>query len=145
MERYELTEPFAALLDEDGITMKTAIATNDTVTTSQTTPDAPAVPEVTEDITDRCRPSSVFRAMDANQDVVTDSTETNTHRALVRTVRGLNKFYVVGRLGLEPRTYGIRTVVRPGSTVYDCAAAERFSLRHDSTVFEGVSGPKVDP
>jgi len=133
VERYELTEPFAALLDEDGITMKTAIATNDTVTTSQTTPDAPAVPEVTEDITDRCRPSSVFRAMDANQDVVTDSTETNTHRALVRTVRVLNKFYVVGRLGLEPRTYGLM-ITRLGRLLSSTDAACHLRYSHSRTV-----------
>ena len=106
VERAELTEPFAALLDGgDTVTMeKAASSTEDVVTTSHAAPDAPVSQGKTPDIADHLRPSSAFQAMYGDQNTNTDGIDTNTHRTFIRTVRGLNEGYVVGTVGIEPTT-----------------------------------------
>ncbi|HEV8556833.1 MAG TPA: recombinase family protein, partial [Actinophytocola sp.] len=57
VERYELTEPFAALLDSGNtIIMPALTRPEDTAQASQNAPGAPISPETIEDITDRTRP-----------------------------------------------------------------------------------------
>jgi site-specific DNA recombinase len=99
VERAELTEPFAALLDMGEIfEMRTGTAPDGHATTSQIVTDAADTTD------DRSRPSTVFTAMYGDQGDVTESKTTNTHRAFSGTVRGLKQDYVVGAVGLEPTT-----------------------------------------
>lgn len=113
VERYELTEPFAAILQRgDAFTLKAVVSPNgdteELLQAASHTLNAPETAEDTDDTADRTRPASVFMAMYGDQSAVTDSTHTNTHRAIDRTVRGLNVDCLVGRLGLEPRTYRLK-------------------------------------
>jgi hypothetical protein len=71
VEQYELTEPFAALLDR-GDTMTMVISPDDTATPSQTRPSRRRrrMTPATE-----CAHPSVFRAMYGDHTSVTESTQ----------------------------------------------------------------------
>ena len=99
VERVELTEPFATLLAEGQVLTRPA---TDSTLSLQPIPAEPRTPEQHQ--AGGVLPSSVLRTLDS----LTESEHKTTHRPLIRMVRGLNEGYVVGRLGLEPRTYGLK-------------------------------------
>ena len=98
VERAELTEPFAALLDASNAFQNRPTAPDERARASQIAPGTPITSG------GRTRPSNVFTATCGNQEAITESKYNNTHRTLTRTMRGLKENYVVGAVGIEPTT-----------------------------------------
>jgi site-specific DNA recombinase len=97
VERAELTEPFATLLDAGKVFEIQTTTPDGCAKASQIVTDTPHTAD------DRTRPSSVFTAIHGEQNL-TESTQKTTHRTISHTVRGLKQNYVVGATGFEPAT-----------------------------------------
>ena len=105
VERAELTEPFAALL-EDGRVIQAVreMDGQDVTTNAQDGPGAPDPDETNEDATNRVRPSGVLLATLGETMAVTLRTHSTTPRTISRAGRGVNEDYMVELRGFEPLT-----------------------------------------
>ncbi|AEK45438.1 recombinase [Amycolatopsis mediterranei S699] len=126
VERADLTEPFAALL-EMGETLRRAVPSAPADPASQITPGATNASGSADATTDRARPSDVLLATFGERVAVTECAQTNTPGEVSLVGRGVKEDYLVGMTGFEPATLrsqsGCATKLRhiPGPPPGGCA------------------------